>query len=159
MLRLTAALVAANLSLSTFALADAGDRVNSVLSLLGQRGVEDIQIVSSGEDTVVRGRQGGRVVEILVRREATVEQPWRLRRHSGLRHGVNDDANTARTIARVQVETTGGARRDGLKDLPEDELDAIYDGADSDSGGLPFDFGGLDMGKGPRSGPALPPAQ
>ena len=69
MYKLSTAIVAASLAFSGLAQAGSDDRVNRVLSLLGERGVEDVTVQKRGNRTVMRGVQNGRVVEVVVRRE------------------------------------------------------------------------------------------
>lgn len=110
MFKLSALVATATLCLSTSAYAGstAEERLGRVLSVLGQQGIKNTEVVRKGDETIVRGTRNGRPVEVRVRREETVERGIRMKRHTR-RADAEDTTSaprqtqqTARAIASAQ---------------------------------------------------------
>lgn len=173
MFKLSTAIVAASLAFASVAQAGSQERVNRVLSLLGERGVEDVQIKKQGDRTIMRGVQNGRVVEVVVRREDSDYKPLSkkvvkkkaapkpVKKVARLPENPSPKPAPAPATEKKVAEEPrlgDGVRRDtGV----QEQAPAPQASEQSAPANRPtVDLGGIrDMAKGLRSGPAQSPAR
>ena len=163
MFKLSALVAVATLTFSSTAFAGStpAERLNRVLSVLGQRGVENTEVITKGDQTIVRGTQDGRRIEVRVNREKTVERRIRFKPHT--RRPDADDTTSSRPAASqpapqsaaapaaqtdeapkapqkidrlanetgLPKEAPASSKDDGLRDLPARDMGAIYDTKDA----------------------------
>ena len=175
MFKFSALVAVATLSFSASAFAGStpNERLNRVLSLLGQRSAENVQVLR--EDTVETGVRFKRHTRQRDAEETSVQAPAQVApqpQKPTVVHAItvapqkaDPTPEEAKQINRLPDESglpkeeTGGD--DGLRNLPKGDMGAIYDTKDAavKAKQPKFGLGSLDMGKGPRSAPSIRPAK